>query len=236
MKNVRGSILCLFALLFLSPIIRAQNLGKGQFKDISAQELSKYRTFSLGTSLSTVLKQTDQKLTDVRTTHVHPSLFQELTWWPTPLGTSSRGDAVEQLLFSFYNGELYKISVTYDRESTRGLTAADMTKAVAEKYGPPTNIVLEIDSATTERYGFMGQAVASWDNSQYSVNLVRSSFIDAFGLVIYSKLVNAEAELGIAESGKLEQQEAPKREAERQQKATDDLEIARQKNRKAFQP
>ena len=147
-----------------------------------------------------------------------------------------RSDAVEQILFSFYNGELYKISVTYDRDSTRGLTAADMMKAIAEKYGPPTNVVLEIDSATTERYGFMGKSVASWDDSQYSLNLVRSSFVDAFGLVIYSKLVNAEAELGIAESGKLEEQEAPKREAERQQKASDDRETARQKNRKTFQP
>ena len=223
MKKMRSSILCCFVLLFAAPMLHAQ-------------DLSKYRTFSLGTNLAAVLKQTNQKLTDVRTTHTSPSLFQELTWWPSTLGPSSRSDTVEQILFSFYNGELYKISVTYDRGSTNGLTTADMTKAIAQMYGPPTNVVLEIDSESTERYGFMGKGVASWDNSLYSVNLVRSSFVDAFGLVIYSKLVNAEAELGITEAAKLEQQEGPKREAERQQKATDDLEIARQKNKKAFQP
>lgn len=223
MKKMRTSILCLFALLLAAPMLHAQ-------------DLSKYRAFSLGTSLPAVLKQTNQKLTDVRTTHTLPSLFQELTWWPSSLGNSSRSDAVEQILFSFYNGELYKISVTYDRESTKGLTATDMTKAISEKYGRPTNVVLEIDSAASERYGSMGKGIASWDDSQYSLNLVRSEFVDAFGLVIYSKLVNAEADLGIAESAKLEQQEAPKKEAERQQKASDDLEMARQKNRKAFQP
>jgi hypothetical protein len=223
MKKMRSSILCLFALLFAAPLLHAQ-------------DLSKYRTFSLGTNLAAVLKQTNQKLTDVRTTHTSPSLFQELTWWPGPLGPSSRSDAVEQILFSFYNGELYKISVTYDRDSTKGLTTADMTQAITEKYGPPTNVVLQIDSESTERYGFMGKGVAAWDSSQYSVNLVRASFVDAFGLVLYSKLVNAEAELGIAEAAKLDQQEGPKREAERQQKETDDLEMARQKNKKAFQP
>jgi hypothetical protein len=42
--------------------------------------------------------------------------------------------------------------------------------------------------------------------------------------------------LAIAEAVKLEVQQRPKREAERQQKETDLLEVARQKNRKIFQP
>jgi hypothetical protein len=140
------------------------------------------------------------------------------------------------MIFSFYNSELYKIAVTYDRESTKGLTAADMTKAISAKYGPPTNVVLEIDTAVTEPYGFMGKGVASWEDSQYSVDLVRSSFVDSFGLVIYSKRANAEAELAIANAKKAEEQEGPKREADRQKKEADDLEVTRQKNRKVFQP
>ncbi len=78
--------------------------------------------------------------------------------------------------------------------------------------------------------------VASWEDAQYSFNLVRSSFTDRLGLIIYSKRVNAEAELAIAEAVKLEEQEGPNREAERQKKQTDDLEVARQKNRKIFHP
>jgi hypothetical protein len=223
MKKMRSSILCLFALLLTAPMLHAQ-------------DLSKYRTFSLGTSLAAVLKHTDQRLADVKMTHGGRSLFQELTWWPNPPGTSLRSDAIEQMLFSFYNGELYKISVTYNRHSTEGLTAPDMMNAISAKYGPPSNVVLEIESATSERYGVMGNGVASWEDSQYSLNLVQSSFIDTFGLVIYSKRINAEAELSIAEAVKLEEQEGPKREAERQKKATDDLEVARQKNQKSFHP
>ena len=44
------------------------------------------------------------------------------------------------------------------------------------------------------------------------------------------------AELAIAEALKIEEQEGPNREAERQKKQTDDLETARQKNRKIFRP
>jgi len=223
MKKMRSSILCCFVLLLTAPMLRAQ-------------DLSKYRTFSLGNSLASVLKHTEQKPADVKMTHGRPSLLQELTWWPSPLGTSFRSDAVEQVLFSFCNGQLYKISVTYDRASTEGLTASDMMRAITAQYGPATNVALEIDVAPNDRYDPDGKGVASWEDSQYSVNLVRSSFTDVFGLVIYSKRLNTEAELAIAEAVKLETQEGPKREAERKQKATDDLEVARQKNRRVFQP
>jgi hypothetical protein len=54
--------------------------------------------------------------------------------------------------------------------------------------------------------------------------------------VIYSKRANAEAELAIAEAVKLDRQEGPQREAERQEKETKDLEAVRQKNRKSFRP
>jgi hypothetical protein len=68
-------------------------------------------------------------MADVKVIHRHPVL-QEVTWWPPKLpGTSFRSDTVEQILFSFYNAELYKISVTYDRTSTEGLTAEDMVKS-----------------------------------------------------------------------------------------------------------
>jgi len=226
MKMIRSSIICLVVLVLhlAAPLLRGQ-------------DLSKYRTFSLGTGMATVLGHTDQKLADVKVIHGRPALIQELTWWPPNVpGASFRSDTVEQILFSFYNGGLYKISVTYDRASTEGLTAKDMMKSISEKYGPPTNIAAEADSATNERYDMKQRVVASWEDSQYSFDLVRSSFSDVFGLVIYSKQVNAEAELAIAEAVKLDEQEGPKREAERQKKETADLEVTRQKNQKIFRP
>jgi hypothetical protein len=166
-------------------------------------------------------------MADVKVIHGRPALIQELNWWPPNLpGTSFQSDTVEQILFSFYNGELYKISVTYDQSSTEGLTAEDMVKSISAKYGPATNLAVEIDSAKNDGYDVTQKPVASWEDAQYSFNLVRSSFTDHLGLIIYSKRVNAEAELAIVEAVKLEEQEGPQREAERQKKQTEDLVFA----------
>jgi hypothetical protein len=204
---------------------------------LRAQDLSKYRHFSLGMSLTRVLERTDQKIGDVKVTHGRPALIQELTWWPPNVpGTPMQSDSVEQMLFSFYDGDLYKISVTYDQTSTEGLTAEDMVKSISAKYGPATNVVLEIESAKNAHYEVKQKLVASWEDAKYSFNLVRSSFSDHLGLIIYSKQVNAEADHAIVEAVKLEEQEGPQREAERQKKRMDDLEVARQKNQKSFRP
>jgi hypothetical protein len=224
MKTMRSSTLCLAALLLLAPLLRAQ-------------DLSKYRHFTLGMSLTRVLNRTERQMTDVNVIHSRPALIQELTWWPPNLpGASFQADTVEQILFSFYNRELYKISLTYDRASTEGLTALDMMNAISANYGPATNVVPEVDSAKIDSYDVKQKLVATWEDSQYSFNLVRSSFSRGFGLVIYSKRANAEAELAIAEAVKLDKQEGPQREAERQKKQTDDLEATRQKNQKSFRP
>ncbi len=223
MKTLHSSILCLVALLLLTPLLRAQ-------------DLSKYRHFTVGMSLTKLLERTDEKMSDVKMIHNRPALIQELTWWPPNVpGTSLRPDSVEQILFSFCNGELYKISVTYDRPSTEGLTEADMVKSISAKYGPATIVAPEIDSATSDRYNSKQKPVASWEDAQYSFSLVRSSFGDV-GLVAFSKRVNAQAELAIVEALKLDEQEGPKRDAERQKKQMDDLEMVRQKNQKSFRP
>jgi hypothetical protein len=224
MKAMRSSILCLAFLLFTAPLLRGQ-------------DLSKYRHFTFGMSLSRVLERTDQKMADVRVIHGRPALVQELNWWPPNLlGTSFRSDTVEQILFSFYNAELYKIFVTYDRTFTEGLTAEDMVKSISAKYGPATSVKPEVNSATNERYDMKQKPVATWEDSQYSFNLVRSSSSGSFELVIYSKRLNAEAEVALAEAVKLEKQEELQREAERQKKQTGDLEATRQKNQKNFHP
>src|SRR6266403_346068 len=224
MKTMRSSILCFVVLLLTAPLLRAQ-------------DLSKYRHFTLGMSLTKVLERTGQKMADVKLIHSRPALVQEIGWWPPSVpGVSFQSDTVEQILFSFYNGELYKISVTYDRTSTEGLTAEDMVKSISAKYGPATSVKSEVDSATNERYDMKQKPVATWEDSQYSLNLIRSSSSGSFELLIYSKRLNAEAEVALAEAVKLEKLEEPQREAERQKKQNGDLEATRQKNQKIFRP
>ena len=224
MKTIRTTVLCSVVLLLAAPIIRAQ-------------DFSKYRDFSLGTNLVAVLKHTDQRLLDVKATHDGSLLFQELTWHPANgIGVSYRSESVDELVFSFYKGELYKMVVTYDSAATEGFTADDMVKSISAKYGPATSVALEIDAAANEPYAARGKPVASWEDSQYSLNLVRSSYFNAFELVIYSKRVSAEADAALAQTVKVDEQEAPKKAIERQKKEADAIELTRQKNQKSFRP
>jgi hypothetical protein len=224
MKTLRNSILCLGVVLLAVPVIRAQ-------------DFSKYRGFSLGTSMATVLKQTERKPVDVKVIHARPTLIQELTWWPPAVpGVLYRADSVEQMLFSFCDGELYKISVTYDTTSTQGLTASDMAKSISAKYGPAAVVDPAPDSVLAEGFSGSDKTVASWEDSQYFFKLVRSPFTNRFGLILFSKRVNAQAELAIADAVTLEKQEKPQRDADLKKKEADDLEAERQKNQKAFRP
>jgi hypothetical protein len=224
MKVMRGLILCLGAVFLTASLLQGQ-------------ELSKYRGFSIGTSLANVLKLSDKKLSDVKTIHVRPLLIQELVWWPAGSQTgSSRPDNIEQILFSFSDGQLYKMYVTYELSSTKGLTAADMVRSISTKYGPPVTVESEIDSVVNKGYDIKAGPVASWQDSHDSIELVRGSYTNPFGLVIYSQAANAAAELGIAAAVKLEEQERPEREANQKKKDADDLEAVRERNQKAFQP
>jgi hypothetical protein len=145
-------------------------------------------------------------------------------------------DAVEHIVFNFFNNALYKISVTYERKATEGLTPDDMIESLSAKYGSPANVTPQTVQNPNDRYAARREPVASWENTQYSFSLVRSTFSDDFELVVISKRLNAEAETATAEAARVDEQERPQKDAERQKKETTDLELARQKNQKNFRP
>ena len=205
---------------------------------IHGQDLSKYRNFSFGMRLVDISKQVDQIPTEANLIHQRPALIQELTWWPPLASGTPRAEPVRQILFSFYNGELYRILVTYDRYLTEGLTAADMVRTMSAKYGTATRPTAEINFPTNEtgEYGTTEKVIVRWEDSRYSFNLFRSSLSNTFGLVMFSKRLDAQAEAAIAKSLKLEGREDPQKEVARVKKEADDLETPQQKNIKAFRP
>jgi hypothetical protein len=226
MNHMRLSIRCFVALLVCAPMLDAQTA-----------DLSKYRDFSIGTSVSVVLTRTGQKLGEVTELSARPALVQQITWWPGTLpGTPMHKDAVEHIAFYFFNDALYKISVTYERKATEGLTAEDMIEALSAKYGSPASVTPQTAQNPNDRYAARREPVASWEDAQYAFSLVRSSFSDDFELIVISKRLNAEAEIATAEAAKLDEQERPQKDAERQKKETTDLELTRQKNQKTFRP
>lgn len=224
MKIMRNVGISLIMILLSAPLVRGQ-------------DLSKYRDFSLGMSLPELSSQVDLRPLQTKLIQKHPAVIQELTCWPGGSSDySRRTDSVGQIFFSFYNGELFRILVTYDRGATHGLTAEDMVQAISTKYGTPTRPVGEISFPTNELYRSTEKLIARWEDSQYSINLVRSRFLNSFALFIFSKRLDAQVEAAIAKSIELEVQEEPQKEIDRQKKETDGLEAARQKNRKIFQP
>lgn len=225
MKTTRNMVICFVATLLSVPLVYGQNL-------------SKYRNFALGTSLIELSKQIDKRPADASVIHRSPALIQDLTWWPVPSYQSSRRvDPIQQVLFSFYNGTLYKIMVTYDSSATEGLTAEDMTRAVSAKYGAATIPVVEAPvSLENTTYGTTQAPIAQWEDLQYSVILSRASFLNTFQLVLCTKPLNDQAEAASAASAKQEREDAPQMEIARVKKEADDLEAARQDNLKAFRP
>jgi hypothetical protein len=220
MKLISRAAIALLMILLSAPLIHGQ-------------DLSKYRNFSLGMSLADISQQIDKKPADATVVHERPALIQQLTWWPPPtFGSSLPAEAVQQIRFSFYNGELYRIGVTYDDSATKGLTAEDMVQALSRNYGTAAKPPGEIE----EVYGTKDKVLARWEDSQYSFNLFRSSFLNTFGLVMFTKQVNAQADTATTEALKLEQQGAPQKEADRLKKEKDDLETTRQRNMKSFLP
>ena len=225
MKMMCRLVSSLVMILLLAPLIHGQ-------------DLSKYSIFSFGMSLADLSTWIDQKPTEANLIHQRPAVIQELTWWPPLASGTRRAEPVRQILFTFYNGELYRILVTYDRYVTEGLPAEDMVRTMSAKYGTATRPTAEINFPTNEtgEYGPAEKVIVRWEDSRYSFNLFRSSLSNTFGLVMFSKRLEAQAEGAIAKSLKLEGQKDPQKEVARVKKEADDLETSQQKNIKAFRP
>jgi hypothetical protein len=224
MKMIRNTAICLATILLSVPLAHGQ-------------DLSKYRDFSLGVSLSAVSNQVNAQPADVSVIEKSPALIQEVTWWPTPsYQPSAPPQSVERILFSFYNGQLYKIVVNYEDTATQGLTSADMVRAFSATYGVATLPVAQKNPTAMGAYSDTGDLVASWENSQDSVTLSQSSLSNAFQLVMFSKQMNGQADAAIATAVRQERENAPQREAARVKKEADELEALRQANLKAFRP
>ena len=204
---------------------------------IHAQDLSKYRNFSFGSSVASVSKQVVRQPTEALVIHQQPALIQELTWYPPMSFDSSRpAEPVEKVVFSFCNDALYRMLVAYDRSSTKGLSDDDMIRIVSAKYGGATRPAARVDFPMNSSYDATAMVIARWEDSEYSLNLIRSSGSDTFALLMFDKGLDAQAAVSIAESVELERQEAPQKEVERAKKEADDLEVERQKNIKTLRP
>ena len=224
MNRVRRSTIALALCLLSTPVI-------------CAQDLSQYRTFSLGASLSAISKQVSAAPSDITVIHQSPAVIQNLTWWPIGSEeTLGRPDAVQQIQFSFCNRALYSMVATYEGAATKGLTDDDMVKAISATYGTATRLPAEDKATTAVSYSTAQIELAVWENAQYLVTLSRSPLSDSFQLTLSSKQLKGEADAAIGAAVKQESADAPGEEIARQKKEAANLEAERQTNLKAFRP
>ncbi|HWQ56802.1 MAG TPA: hypothetical protein VN442_24155 [Bryobacteraceae bacterium] len=203
-----------------------------------AGDLSKYREFKLGTDLVTVAKQTGAAPSQAKTIHRRPALIQELAWRPQPLGSSST-ESAQEVTFSFYDGRLFRIVVNYDRYQTEGLTADDIVGAISAGYGIAAKAPVPT-KAVEGYYGDQEEVLAQWQDPQYRFDLIRSSYGPSFRLIGVLKTLEAPAQAAILEARRLDDHEAPQRDAARiaseQDAAKVRLEKARLANKPHFRP
>src|SRR5882672_105621 len=210
-------------------------LAAATISSATAGDLSSYRVFRLGMDLHAVEKQAEMKTSEAKMIHQRPAVIQDLEWRPRRFpGPAPESDPVKDVLFSFYNGQLFRIIVNYDRYKTDGMTADDMIDAISATYGPAARPTVEIlfPSAYTEKV----KVIARWEDAEYSLNLVRSPYQPSFALFAVSKPLDTLAQSAAIEAKRLDEQEAPQREADLQKKLGDDNRAQQEKARMANKP
>lgn len=202
---------------------------------VSSADLSRYREFELGASVAAVTAVTQTGQRDLKTLHIRPAVLQELEWRPRYMsGAPVAGrDSIDQLVFSFVDDQLFKISVAYARDRTRGLTNEDMIESLTALYGAPTS--LSRSDALDAPAG-----IAEWRTENTAMLLQRTRYSDSFVLVITSLSLDAIARKAQATAVIMDEHDAPAREAALLKKRADDErqadELARSANKRVFQP
>ncbi len=187
--------------------------GAGSTASLAA-DLSVYRSFQFGANVSTVAKLAGANPSQVKMVHRRPALIQELEWRPQSLGPSSKREAAQEVVFGFCDGELFRIVVKYDRYETEGLTDDDFIDAISTTYGPASRPTAPA-KVVAGSYGDRDDILAQWEDSQYRFDLIRNSYGPTFRLVGVAKRLQAAALAATLEAKRLDDREAPQRDAAR---------------------
>jgi hypothetical protein len=200
---------------------------------LAGADFSNYRGFRFGTGVDSAVKQAGARPSDVKLIHKRPALIQEFEWRPTSVYQpgASESDSVRAGLLRFYNGELFQIVITYDRQKVDGMTESDMVTAISQTYGTASKPAVKIMYHSD--YGQIAAVLARWEDAEYSYNLVRSGDQSSYALVLSSKRLDTLAQSAITESARLDLLEAPQRAADLRKIQEAEAQLLRDKARSA---
>jgi hypothetical protein len=204
---------------------------------LAGQGPTQYREFALGSGLASVSDLAGVSASRAKTIHQRPAVLQDLEWRPSRwnLGaTAESTDPAEQIVFSFYNDQLFRVVVDYRYDRTEGMTDADMIEAISAAYGTPVQRIPGAVRVASQLEAESGSAVARWGEVQHTVVLYRtSSYREVFRLIVTEPALDDLARKATVEAVRLDEQDAPRREIARQKKERDDSRAAAEKARTA---
>ena len=115
------------------------------------------------------------KQSEVKVIHSRPVLIQNLVWRTQPTISSSSAESPTDLVFSFYEGKLFRIVVKYDRHEIEGLTADDMIEATSRTYGGFVQNTTLMKARTAMKKRFSRDGKMRTTTSIWSLQLARGS-------------------------------------------------------------
>jgi len=205
---------------------------------LQAADFSTYRGFQFGSSLSAAAEHAGMNIAEAKLVHQRPALIQTLNFHRFLFHSTTGEDPVSEISLSFYNGELFRMNVVYDRFKVDQMTPEDVVEAISATYGAAVRPSEEI--AYHSYYSEVAPVIARWEDSQYSYNLIRSDEQTSFAMVLFSKRLDALAQLAISEAVRIDALEAPQREAEHASRQAEEdrvqLEKSRLANKAGFRP
>ena len=211
---------------------------------IEGQAPMQYRNFALGSNLAAVSGLTGMTASAATTIHQRPAVLQDMKWQPSRwvAGSSTAStDPVDQIVFSFYDDQLFRVVVDYRSDRTTGMTDADIIEAISAVFGTTITRVPGARRSASEVDTESGPPIARWAGVGSAAVLYRnSSYRTAFRLIVTEPALDALAQKAAAQARRLDEQEAPQREIAEQKKAQEDgraaADKARVANKDAFRP
>jgi hypothetical protein len=209
---------------------------------VVSQAPFQYREYALGSSVASVVKISNTRADGTKTLHVRPARIQEVEWRApyVSLGTPL-ADPVRDIVFSFYDDQLYQVAVTYDRDRMEGLTNDDVVESISRTYGVP--LLRHAAVAQIRLPGAMPAettVLAQWEDAASLLTLSRSTHSPQFQLVLMSTTLQPRARAAIKDAVRLDTHEAPQREQDQRTKEAANARVASQKarvtNKAAFKP
>jgi hypothetical protein len=185
---------------------------------VEAQDIGRYRDMGLGSSLASVAAANGLTTSDAKIIHQRPAIIHDLEWRSTSFLSAAlaTGDPVRELVFSFYNDQLFRIVVNYDKQRTEGLTDADLIGVVSAIYGSPTTLATTKPRASeSQQQADRDTVIGRWENADATVTLLRAQYPTPVSLVVLSKRLSGLARAAQTEALRLDRIEAPQREVDR---------------------